>query len=1823
VALASRAEAAQPSFDCQRATAPIEHLICGSDRLSGLDDRLGAAFRARREGLSEEARAPVLQDQRRWLAGRLVQCGIPVRGELATDAAAKAEACLADLYEARIAEVGGETPPAAGAATPATAGPTQADQPTPAPAGAWSIDLAPKLAQSLFPAQGTHETTITIPTFGRYSLMVRSEQGTALQLVDRMAGPGSTEGVAGSADGRVDAFLDHGIYKLRLASDAHGSGDAELSVKPSLELEAEPLRLVELKPVAADLGDHEQRSYWLEISRRRVVAFEAAGRYLADLRLWKDGVWLVDATPEASERDPGNGQRLAIRQLTARLEPGLYKLTAYGGIGEKWAQGSAAKPFTLRWGIPELPTVGRALHEASSTGLDRWLVPRQAGYFRIDTDKAEHTALTVAPYDPDHPFSDSGSHASIEKNSRDPKADLSLAPATSGFWLVTVDRTPGEHYRLTTLDAETATPVNLGTGSGAYFVALQREAIGDDGPDPTSVVLKDNKEVVAASTIVLDPAKPWQRRFNLLQTVTLYLQAPEAMKLKVTGDGADAEFRVEPLLTNRMAVGGPYPLLKPALPTGTKPSGTIWPIDAGYMVLTIVPRENGKGVLTLTLAAEDSTAAPEPATRLAAISLPSISFDPHARYTLQTSISGDDRAGVIVRSLPLDLTNAVSVELAPGRDLSLPVKAPSAGHLMAFREDGQPFEIALDNQPAAAAPALTGGTHDILLHLAGDRPAYVSLSFEADDMRPSAPLPALAAGRTTPPVLPSLAAGKPVFLDLAQNQSVTYAIPVDGPALYRLETQGLIETAGALRTRAIPALAEEHANGVGRNFLLQQYLGAGDYQVTVKAAGKSHGRIGLSLARTPVVDHGVLDPGRLARVTLEPGEAVAYRFHIDDAGNYTLKTIGLNRTFAMRLDDADGWPILPPGGPSDVSVTLGPGDYHLILLPQAVESRAVTLLDRVVTPVERSGHGPFAAAFDTDLANRWLEPAAHEPRTPDRWQFTLPAPTVVTMTIDRGMRAALKTAGEDRVATEAAPWSGALPQGDYIVEVVSEAPNSRVDYHLRLGTRDLVVGETRALAVPGHLPVAIGSPRQIELSSTGAAPVRASLTDTQGRVLATNDGRDNDWNFAIAGRFAPGLYDLRVDPVGAASAKTTVGFTQYDESLDTPLTPGQPATFADGAIHIVPIEGGTPGGLLVVSAQSLVPIGLTLEARAGESWRRLAGTSGIHPYLAVPRGDAPDAAYRVVAWTVDHGRQEVTLVADAAPAPEFAESALASKDGIALAPLKLGAELLGIGRVKLDHPGILRLRPGAGSLRWSGAADAALDRDGTGALIAGGTSLWLSDRSPHKVAADRLDPTVEPAHLTLAAGSPVVLPVAGAAGPTLWRIEGLGGQPGIAVANGDGTPLPMTVGADSPTRAFAFGFAPGDLARPVLRLWRADQGEGDLPVTIDRLAFGRPRALSPGFGLSDGAFGGAEAITVALPSGSKRLTLTLPSGTAALLQKGAAPERLLWSAGDEAQVVESDDDQLLLLHTAKEPAPFALSIEPRGDGQPLVLGAGAIVTRTSPTSGILHLLVDPAAGDAMVRAAGSARAMTVVDAAGHVRRGLAAPAGARAAVDVAFGPGQLAIGLDGPASAGEPETVLALPASLPLHGAQMSVRVPAGPTRIVHVETDAPVLLRSRGTGQPTLFAAGATLNLAVARDQPADLQILSAGAGPLVGMARFEAVEPVPIGDGLGPKRRLAPGQSRLFSFTLPAERTIGVGARASADIATTRLLGTDGEELGRGLVIMRTLPAGTYLLAVDVPADGAAVDIEPALVGATLPGNGPPDDVKASYAALVKSKP
>ena len=167
-------------FDCTKAHTPVEKLICADPGLSRQDEQISRLYAVRRQAVTESTARQSLQDgQVRWLRQSRNIC---------TDMA-----CLKKAYEARLAEL-----------SPPEPAPPVADRAAPQPLA------AEPLPSFVISAQGEQSLEFSVPRFGRYAVTVSSPQGTALQLVDRVAGPSAVQGVAGQADGRWDGFLDRG-----------------------------------------------------------------------------------------------------------------------------------------------------------------------------------------------------------------------------------------------------------------------------------------------------------------------------------------------------------------------------------------------------------------------------------------------------------------------------------------------------------------------------------------------------------------------------------------------------------------------------------------------------------------------------------------------------------------------------------------------------------------------------------------------------------------------------------------------------------------------------------------------------------------------------------------------------------------------------------------------------------------------------------------------------------------------------------------------------------------------------------------------------------------------------------------------------------------------------------------------------------------------------------------------------------------------------------------------------------------------------------------------------------------------------------------------------------------------------------------------------------------------------------------------------------------------------------------------------------------------------------------------------------------------------
>ncbi|HUH86057.1 MAG TPA: lysozyme inhibitor LprI family protein, partial [Stellaceae bacterium] len=1276
LALVDAADAATASFDCAIASAPIEKIICGNDDLAALDLQLGQAYTARRRGLRHEELAALRREQLDWLRSRLSSCNVPATPDV--EPPDDVVQCLSDFYRHRIDELQAATPALNGAPaapTPVTEAPTDGVE--------------------------RDEKVFSVDRAGRYAIRLQSKTGALLQVIDRMAGPSPLAGEIGKQDGRLDLFLDRGSYKAVMLTREGSADHPGLRVDPFQELNGADLpRLVELKPVASDLDDLTQRSWWIEIAERRDVAIEAAGRHLTDLRLWKDGNWLVDAMPAESVVESEPGQPLAVRQLATKLEPGLYLLTAYGGPGVPWSKGSDAKPLYLRLGIPVLAEAEQRRMVASPTGVDRYLVPKPANLFRLQLDAPDTAALTVSPYNPSTPFAKGGSRGEIAKNGRVPAAEISTW-VSSDFALVTVERQAGQPYLLQNFHSARFFAI---TGGADYWIEAIHAATSDDDPDLTGVLTENSDghtRIVASSAIEVGPNKPWQRRFNLLDRVTLYTSIAAAGSYRVTAEGenVDAEFRFEPV--------GPKPsnYRTPAFERGDH----VWTLERGIYLLTLAPRPEKKGIATVTVMPADYAGAVKPAPRLAVVAMRSQHLAEDADYALSVGELPGISSGLVLRRRPLDLATDLPMTLKPRERVEIAATLPAGddGMLAASAVDGKAIPVAVDGAPPAPGTHLRAGPHRIVIANAEDHALPLTLHVDRDALQPEAPLPVMSAEPLQAlPAFPVLTPDQPAFFDLAKSQQRSFNIAVTAPALYRLETGGLLATEGNLRTRMVTSLARAEANGIGRNFLIQNYLREGDYQISLAPTGASAGHLSLALTAAPIADGGALSFGIPSRATLSPGHGVRYDFRIDHKATYHLTAFGLARTFPIRVEDEDGWPVGDPIVDGEMSRVFLPGLYHVTLLPTAVESLSLTLIEEVKPPVAYAGHGPFDLPFDNPVANEWLEPGPGGERAPDLWRFSLPAAADVTLTIGDGMIGTLRQ-GDAVVADKlrGPSWRGSLPAGDYRLELRSTRPNNHLPYTLALHSEEMLVGQSRAVKAPAEVEIALGGNDLVEVSSFGNADVRARLYDAENHLVAANDDRADDWNFDIAASLAPGRYRLKVDPVGTEKAATRVDLVRPEEKNEPPLVVPGTAAIADAALHTYPLTVNG-AGLLVISAQSREATSLSLERMAADkTWRSVAISRGATPFLAIPVTPGTAGNYRVRVWSTDRKPAEIGVVTSLATPAPASEADLAR--GITPTAVAGIEPPLFVAAATPVEPGVWHLAGADAHLLWSSAAGTA------------------------------------------------------------------------------------------------------------------------------------------------------------------------------------------------------------------------------------------------------------------------------------------------------------------------------------------------------------------------------------------------------------------------------------------------------------------------------------------------------------------------------------
>ena len=733
-------------IDCGKARSPTEKAICASPALLSLDHQVAVAYAdsvARQPTQREAMRTDLL----RWLRQRDAACNVR---------ASAMEQCLAGQLTSRLAALAPPAPATAAATVPTQAVPARPAQTAPAepqippPSDNPAAPLASLDATSL-QAAAEADTLLHVTSPGRFAIAAHSPSGAGLQLVDMLTGPSEVAGVAGSQDGRLDRLLDIGTYKLRVFSAPGASGAVTLSVTAFHDAAAPAALPAPDHAAATTLRDGEQRAFWLLVppGGGNNVRIEAAGRSLADLRLWRDGRELTALQPARLRVEPVPGHPLDDLRLIGRVEPGTYLAIAYGGPAAIWTDGAADQPFHLRSGASNALADGWAGGAVGPFGSEVFAVPPgPQRLIQLDLPQAASAELRS-----------NDQVATIEKNSREPTATVTWTAATGGD--VEVRAAAGQAYTLRALEASTNRTIS---GRGTYWVSAVTTGMGGDEVPPALLLQRSETpgqplRIIASTAPRIGPGAVWHGRFNLRGPTDLLFELPSGGDVGFSSAGV-------PVMHRR---------------------GRLANLPADFYELTVEPQTGALGAIDLVVGppggAPPPLVTPLPTDPVIPLGLQTLEAGQYLQ--LDTGDAPGATMGLNARRVPVALVEgALTATVTAGNTVSVPVAVAPGGSLMVT-------ELGVGPIPYGQQDAGGPGRTTVVIPVA-DRSRTIVLAWRSTETAlPAIPPP--------PPAsqVAAVQAGTPAFLDLSRGEERGFALMVPQGGLFRVETLGRLHHGGS------------------------------------------------------------------------------------------------------------------------------------------------------------------------------------------------------------------------------------------------------------------------------------------------------------------------------------------------------------------------------------------------------------------------------------------------------------------------------------------------------------------------------------------------------------------------------------------------------------------------------------------------------------------------------------------------------------------------------------------------------------------------------------------------------------------------------------------------------------------------------------------------------------------------------------------------------------------------------------------------------------------------------------------------------------------
>ncbi len=1644
---------------------------------------------------------------------------------------------------------------------------------------------------------------IAVPAPGRYSIRAKSPSGARIELVDMIAGPLDSSGAPGLRDGRIDALLDKGVYKLRVFGVKGASGKAALSAQAFVEASPSKPTLAPGRIQNGELGDLQQRSYSFDVGAEGRVSLEAIGRALSDLRVWRSDGELVDLAfaQETVETKPGRAMnRLRVE---GALEPGRYVVTAYGGEKLVWAQGDAGQPFLLQLEEPALLAAGVAEGLIGPFGAARFDAPASYDAFRLDLAQTTPARLEARR-------NEAKEIATISKNSRTPSANVRLASDGKTNARLEVSGYEGQAFTLRGLrqsDRETF------EASGPHLVGVDLAGDGGDEAPATALfarIEKDGKtRVIASDAPRIGAGKAWRGKLNLFGPTSILFEATRDGLVAIEAKGVKVDASIEP------ALGA-------LAPRADGKNTARYDLQAGYYFLKLEPKGDSGGVIDVTLGPPGlAVSAPATAPSRSTISFGTQTLERDGSYLILTNVAPQLLTGPRVVALPVELDKApLALWQDAGKDITLPVRLPKTGKAIARDWHNADVALTFGDQKDENAQRLA-----TLKIAAAEKPRALGLIFVPE------PTPAKVDEAGKPASTPlSASVARPAFFDLGRDETKRMRFDVPQGGLYRVETLGRMKTALRVGATVSPRLGEGDANGPGDNALVTAFLRAGAYRAAVTAKDSS-GHLGLAVSPATLAPTAKLVDAGIARATLDSGKGAIVPIEITREGEYRIELLGLKQKWRARLEDADGWPLAAPGEMQRVTRRFEKGVYRLVVLPRDVEARMAARLTPIVAAKTLEGHGPHPLPFGKEQKLQWREPQARDaPRTPDVWRFALYGDAKIDLSIGEGMVGEIFKGKTDSVGKIAAgrPFKSKLSAGDYRIEARSLAHDDRLDYEVSLDSKELQPDARRVVEPPTRVDFSLAKDSVVDLSSFGDIETIGVLKDGGGNVIERLQPRADDWNVALSRRLPAGNYRLELEKLGAeprapaeveeAPSEETEDVSnegEAAESEDAPLSGVElrlalPVEKNDGALtfsgekslsgagaHVLSLAPPPAGSLALIAARSEGDVAISIERRdAGGPWRAIGVERGRSPVAAWPA--ANDSELRAVVWTIGGEDAPITLAARAVErrARRLGEVALDPVDGVA-----------GVCVAKVATPDAALVTLATQENIAAGSVAGTLLRAArSGPLAPQAQELWLMGRGDCASRTGVAAFDWKGAEISLDIGESErahLVPLAPAAGKLrLWLARSAFAQPALDGGRGVGAAkgAALTLAGDAP-----------------LELWNAE-GVAAMRVALSAIDVETLPAVKGG-ALFSGIIAPMSAQPIDMDDAAGPLALDLAGGVAAFAQP-----RVVFSDGAAtSRILHGVKSRVLLVNLTQAALPARIA---RETGENRRLDATRAFTRFFPAAGQISLPLDAQQNDRLIVSGAQA---TVIANSGRIARGdnIALDGAGEAIIE--HGPGLVAFWIERAGASPWPAAsarALNPPQRVALEGAAMRFSIKSDRPALLRATGGAPAIVgfTQNGRRETLAFANGVDLHRYMTPGE-ATLDIYAPYDGALSGMLDISTQSVTEAHEGVNDAVAVSPGASALFSFEVKEARNIGLGVRAEPDRVSARLMDAQGKTLGEGVAQTMTLSPGRYFIEARTPADAPATTIRVAIVGLSPPVNAPPAEIVAELldkAGMKKSK-